>query len=301
LFSCTTEYFPKTLNIAESIYVVNGIIYPDSTAKIFISKSQIYDDNQNHPIENLDVRLRWEVENNKMSEQLIRIDSFYVSKAIMETGITYYLEIITPEGKMIRANTEIPGTTPIESTHLLFPAGYMDTETIKGPFMRISMAFETTPNKNQYFETYIYSKEDYYEQTIDNYHIIKSYNQDEAILAEDLPSNFLHAFIFKTSQNSDPNQRLAFDNLGANPFFNEFYPVLLSVSEDYYLFKKSLYQHVDAITMQSSFNTGDLYFPNIFKQIGPVYSNIEGGKGIFAGISRSEMKTICNVVGNACE
>jgi len=301
LISCTAEYFPKDLDISESIYVVNGILYPDSTAKIFVSKTQIYNASNKQPVETLDVRLRWEGENHEVTEQLTRVDSFYVSDARMKTGITYYLEIIVPDGKVIRANTKIPEITPIGSTYLLFPAGFMDTETIKGPFMRISMAFETNPNQNQYFETFIYSKEPYRQEDIGIYNIIKTYNQDEVILAEDLPSNFLHAFVFKTGQDTNPNQRLAFDNLGSNPFANEFYPVLLSVSEEYYLFKKSIYRHMDAITMQGSFNTGDIYFPSIFKQIVPVYSNIEGGKGIFAGVNRSEMITVCNLVGNACE
>lgn len=300
LLSCTAEFFPEDLAITEPIYVVNGILYPDSTAKIFISKAKAYNLTHSSVMKELDVRLKWKGKDHESTEQLTKIDSFYVSNVKMKTGVTYYLEVITPEGKVIKANTTIPEITPIESTNLLFPAGYMDTETIKGSFMRIFMDFKITQSKQQYFECFIYSKENYDGQNTVNFHLWKVYNQDEIILAEDLPSTYLHAFVFKSSPNSNTNQRLAFNIIEANVFFNEFYPVLLTVSEEYYLYKKSLYRHIDAITMQQSFNTSDAYFPNIFKQIGPVYSNIEGGKGIFAGVSRSEMKTVCNLVGFAC-
>ena|SRR5690606_27443560 len=95
---------------------------------------------------------------------------------------------------------------------------------------------------------------------------------------------------------------ILFDNPSNRSFSEmEYYLVLQSVSRDYYLYEKSLYEHLDALDLQDKFETSDFYTPSIFKQVVPVYTNIQGGKGIFAGISRSEMKTTCNLVGYACE
>ncbi|KEO75939.1 hypothetical protein EL17_00045 [Anditalea andensis] len=107
MLSCTSEYFPKDLDIGESIYVVNGILYPDSTAKIYISNSQVYNAPNMQPIEPLDVRLRWEGENQEGSEQLTRVDSMYVSEARMKTGLKYHLEINTPDGTKVFCGIDI--------------------------------------------------------------------------------------------------------------------------------------------------------------------------------------------------
>lgn len=304
-FSCINDFQPKGLEGGLQIYVVNGIIYPDNVAKVYVGKSNLYNapERDYEPLD-ADVFLSWEGPGElPQTEQLVLMDSFFVSETTMKTGVAYQLEVKTPEGHSLNAETKIPEAVPIASTKLLFPAGYIDTETIKGPFSRIFVNFQVPQNQTHYFETLIYNKDT--SSTLDlgaSYHILKTYNNDEAVLAEDLPSNYLHTFVFTTSPQQPESMELAFDVLGStNPFFTEFYPVLISVSEDYFLYKKSLYGHLDALRFSDSFTTNDLYFPSIFKNIAPVYSNIEGGKGIFAGANRAEMKTVCNLEGSSCE
>ncbi|MBS9523603.1 DUF4249 domain-containing protein [Litoribacter alkaliphilus] len=302
LFSCTTDFQPKGLDIEESVYVVNGILEHGQLPTIYISKSHLYKSSVSEVDDILDVTLSWEDENgNLISEQLVKIDSFYMGNAEVFEGNKYHLHVDTPEGTL-SATTVVPHAVPILSSRLIFPAGFMDTETRSGPYFRISFDLEAYSNDDQFFEAFIYT--DYWNVEDDEdpiYNLLKTYNNDELILRENLPSNYLHAFVFQ-KEAGDPDQiSLAFDSTIGNPFFDDFFPVLLTVSEEYYNYKKSLVNHVDAIGGPNSFTLSDAYLPNIFKQIQPVYSNIEGGIGIFAGVSRSELLTTCNLNGNVCE
>lgn len=134
------------------------------------------------------------------------------------------------------------------------------------------------------------------------YTFFRTWNEDGLILREALPESENYAFLFHLVPSDDPVVLLSFDFLtGPNPFFSEFYPVLNTTSEEYFLYKKSLYTHLESLRFSEEFDLPDLYMPSIFKILQPVYSNIRGGSGIFAGLSSDEMKTTCNIVGFTCD
>jgi len=107
----------------------------------------------------------------------------------------------------------------------------------------------------------------------------KSYTKDDLILKENLPDQFMYAFPFSVDANTNPEVKLSF-------YRGSQYFILETTSKEYYHYKKSLYHHLDAISYQIVERSSDLFNPSIFKSPLPIYSNIEGGKGIFAGLSR---------------
>jgi hypothetical protein len=301
--SCIAEFQPKWNMATEETYTVHGILFADSVAKIYLGRTSIINKNENpDDSSQAEVTLSWNIESSEMvsnySEKLTYIDSVFVGYHILQPGINYKLEITTIDGKHLRSNTTIPAEAQIKHTSLLFPAGFLDTRTIKGPILRIFLDFDPPKEQTSYFETYIYVKDT--SSDIPSYNIIRGLNNDQIILSEDLPSNYLHSFLLSTEGNETDLVRLSFDSF-ARPFFSEFYPTLLNVSEDYFLYKKSLFDHMDSIYYEAYFEPDDLYLPDIFKNIPQIHSNIEGGVGIFAGVNRSERRTVCNLVGNTCE
>jgi hypothetical protein len=184
---------------------------------------------------------------------------------------------------------------------MIVPAGFMETPRRSGSFIRFYMDFARGTD-SKFFETFIYNKETYYSDYPENpYQILKTYNRNEIILKEGLSDINLLTFVFSASNAPTDTINLQFDYRGgANPFFTEFYMVLQTCSEEYFLYKKSLYAHLDALQLQENFTTDDLYFPNIFSAVAPVYTNIKGGRGIFAGISFDTKETVCNVIGYTC-
>lgn len=304
LFSCINEFDLKDRDATSEQYVVNGLLYKDSLAQIYLNRSSFFDDrNEISWIADAEVRLSWYSGTGLETgeELLVFQDSFYISQSRMEAGRQYSLQVRLGDGTMLQATTHIPEPVLISSTRFIHPAGYMQTSIVSGNFSRMFMDFETAGGKPYYFETKIYQAYEYHpgEDTI--YNILNTFNNDEVILKEALPTNQLYAFVFSLDGEADNSLRLAFDFFAFLIFDSEFHPVLQTVSREYYLYKKSLIAHLDALQMQDEFSTNDLYMPGIFKAVTPVYSNIQGGKGIFAGLSRDERKTVCNLVGYSCE
>jgi hypothetical protein len=178
----------------------------------------------------------------------------------------------------------------------------METPTISGSFTRFHMDF-TRSNGNSFYETFIFCKETFNPQNSQMpFQILQTLNQNEIILKEALPDTYNYSFVFSANNASNDLISLQFDNICCcNPFFDEFNMVLQTCSEEYYHYKKSLFSHLDALKLKEYVSTDDLYFPDIFKSVNPVYSNIQGGKGIFAGVSMHVSIAPCNLVGNTCE
>jgi hypothetical protein len=235
------------------------------------------------------------------SQLLVYVDSFYIGNVKLEAGMTYFLDVETKEGEKITANTTIPHPEKITKTKMIYPAGYMEKPFISGPFTKFYMDF-VIETDSKFFETFIYNKNTFHPNDPEKpYQILKPFNMDEIILKEGLPGINLLTFIFSASTAPNDTVKLQFDSIGeANPFFTEFYMVLQTCSEEYFLYKKSLYSHLDALQLQENFTTDDLYFPNIFSAVAPVYTNIKGGRGIFAGVSLDTKEAVCNLIGNTC-
>lgn len=308
LTSCVHDFHPKNQGTIKGNVVVSGILFHDSIPKIFINRSRQFDaPNSQSWIGDAEVRIHSKPigagDDMLKSQLLVFRDSFYIGSSKLDAGMEYFLDVETKEGSKITANTMIPYPQKILSTRLIFPAGTTQTPTYSGPFSRINLNFNMT-EKNGFFETFIYNKNTFHPVDPERpFQILQTFNRDEIILKEALPDIYLYAFVFSANNSASDNINLQFDFIGltANPFFTEFYMVLQTCSEEYYHYKKSLYTHLDAQQFPEGFSTDDLYFPNIFRQINPVYSNINGGGGIFAGLGIDVLVTVCNLNGYTCE
>lgn len=305
--SCVNEFDPQVSEFENKDYIINSILFKDSIPEVFISKSSLYDSfNQKTWIDNAEVRISSKPigagEGMSQNQLLIYKDSSYIGGTALEAGMEYFLEVITKEGDKISAKTMIHQPQQIIASKFVYPAGRIVTPTYTGEFTRFNLEFSAN-TENKYFETFIYAKDIFHPlDKTKPYQILQTLNRNEIILKEALPDNFLYSFVFLLPNKTEDNIFLQFDYICcANPFFNPFYMVLQSCSEEYYLYKKSLYAHLDALRFQENFSTDDLYFPNFFKSITPVYSNINGGRGIFAGVSMDIEETTCNLVGYSCE
>lgn len=306
--ACLNEYTPDWDQEMEETYIVNSILFPDSIATVSLTKSSFFHEEDLAEMASSQVKLTCiEPIGGRVlfSEILSFRDSVFMGENILRQGFDYKLEILTPSGDSIKAITSIPQPTSFEESDLVFPAGYSDQGNIKGDIVRLFASFDPPGDQACYYETYVYNADSM--GAGDNkwkYHFLKTVNNDQIILSEGLPSNYQNTFLFSTDHDDKDLITLTFDIIPAgnvgNPFFSEFYPVLSRVSKDYYLYKKSLYQHLDALQFSPSLEVENLYFPDIFKVLPEVHSNIEGGTGIFAGINPTKLKTVCNREGTSC-
>ncbi|WP_160169328.1 DUF4249 family protein [Indibacter alkaliphilus] len=286
-YSCVSEFQPRFIGSDSDILVANSFIFADSVPVVSLmrSKNKLGDDW--HPEKNASVKIEKISPNNSSDLQtfdLLLVDSVYKSLIPLEAGFEYRLKVRSKDGIILSASTYIPFPVKVDSiVRSQGPVMSFDGHTGSTNLDRIF--FHPKAEAVNYFETKFYRRDvlsnpdEWGIAVEDNYSIYKSYNRDEIILSENLPDQFLFAFPFSVNGNAGSQIQLTFYR-GSMVF------ILETTSAEYYHYKKSLYAHLDAISYQAFTSTSDLYNPSIFKTPLPLFSNIEGGRGIFAGLSR---------------
>lgn len=304
MLSCVNDYaFEENVEIRD-VYVINGILTANTKAEIYLSGVSLIGETVEveNPGEFL-VTLTWDEGQNTYVDTLTYKAGSFTGNYPLPESTSYSLLVVTPDGRNISAETEIPQPVSELNASMIFPAGFMEINNITGPFMRFFVDFEPSPGLDAYFESMIISVETP-DQAEPLYHILNAVNNDQAILAENLPSNFLNSFVLKKGTDGSPHVSLAFDIMASgmisNPLLNEFLVSISAVSSDYYYYKKSLYNHLEATGFSEEFETKKFYFPDIFREVQPIHSNIKGGLGIFAGINSAYKRTACNQEGYGC-
>lgn len=297
--SCITEYNLDDFE-PQKEYSVSGFAKPGVPAEIFVGR--IGSLGNIPPLENpanLKVTISWIQNDEELLDSLHFETDRFVGNIDLEHSIVYNLEVLTAEGQILKAKTSIPPPADTFLVNMRFPAGFIQLENFTGPYSRFSFRFNQALTSGQFYESMIFEIDEKEGQPI--YNLLYCLNNDNEILNQNLPSNYLPYFLFETGQAAETPLTLNFDNIQGNPLLSKFIFRLSSVSQDYFLYKKSLYQHLDALEYADEFDGSSLFFPDIFKQVRPVYSNIEGGRGIFAGYNPTQIIVNCNLTGNACD
>lgn len=296
--SCITEYTLDGSEGFEEQYSVNGLIRPGVPASIYIHK--VGDLGKMETISDpskLRVWITWNWEGEERIDSLQFSVDYFEGDAELKSNTTYHLNVLLPDGKLIKAATNIPSPAPSYDVYLKFPAGFVQLDNITGPFSRFVLTMPDSLIEAKYYESMLLQVE---ENDVSKFKIQYCRNDDTATLIENLPSNYLPYFLFQNNKGDKLPMTLNFDSVKANPFSNRFIFRLSSVSEQYFRYKKSLLQHLDVLSHNSEFDAPMLFFPDIFKELQPVYSNIEGAEGVFAGYNPTDLSVTCNLSGYEC-
>ncbi len=299
LFSgCITDYELKYLDNREKAYSISSLIRPEEPAELYLTR--VGDVGDLSPItdpEAFKVWIAWNSNGERNSDTLAYSDGRFIGSHLLQHSLEYSLSVKTPDEKIISAKTVIPPPVAPFGVHLQFPAGFIQLENVTGPFSRFKLTLPNVSSGITYYESMVIEVRE--NNGINTYRIIKSLNGDTEVLSENLPSNYLPYFLFQ-SGSKEEELVLNFDAIQGNALLSDFLFRLTSVSEDYFLYKKSLYRHLDALEFSSEMEASSLFFPDIFKQIQTVHSNIEGGVGIFAGYNPTDYPVTCNLSDYAC-
>ncbi|MFY9311499.1 MAG: DUF4249 domain-containing protein [Bacteroidia bacterium] len=238
------------LPVVESKLVVSSFISPaDTIVRVGVTISQPLYNNSNSSqylaVENATVQI-----NDGSNFQTLAYNSadkyYFVSTSAfpITVGSTYYLTISTPDGKNVNASTSIPS----QNTTLTYTA-----ETINNPTYGEMLAFKTqwydTPGTEDYYRIVYYDKSVY-----------------------ELDTTFWQAYSNNISDKDKDGTLLqeqfeAYSYSGVDSASGEL--LLIHASKEYYLYHSKL--------LTAAYSSGP------FSEPVQMYSNINGGFGVFAG------------------
>ncbi|NCC87670.1 MAG: DUF4249 domain-containing protein [Clostridia bacterium] len=270
----------------EQTPVVNSIIKQDSVIKINISLSGKLDSNDLTFIKNAVVKLYVD---DVLAETINHSsDGMYISNIIAESGKKYSCVIEIQGYDELKCSCTIPKKTEIlETSHENL--AYIDEEgTI---FPSITLKFKNNPDTLLYYEAIIkvLKYESYFDENDSLYEESAYFNaplvgiEDPIIINEGLP---IAVFSNKIIPGNEYTMTLNYSTRGTSWNLSHLYPIIVelrSVSYDYYKYAQALYLYEEQLDNES-----------IDGRIIPlsIYSNVEGGFGIFTGYSTYATDTI---------
>lgn len=204
----------------------------------------------------------------------------YTTSFNAQPGVEYHCEVAIPGFQMVTAVNKIPQQNSILNIEHINFAG-VDEEGVSYPAVKIE--FSNNPNENLYYEVVIHLQKFDWDTRPELISIT-----DPVLLNEGLPiSLFSNEIINGDSYCMTINYTTGSASYSSETgWHSELYPLtveLRSVSYDYYMYVKQLYLY----------ETGR--YPSIIGGVVtpfPLYSNVNGGYGIFAGYSSVQTDTI---------
>jgi hypothetical protein len=270
----------------EQTPVVNSILMEDSVIKINVSLSGKLDANDLTFVENAIVSLYVD---GILTETITNgTQGMYISSIIAETDKKYYCTVDIPNYNRLTCSCIIPEKTKIiEISHENL--AYIDEEgTI---FPSITLKFRNNPDTLLYYEVIIkvLKYDSYFDENNSLCEKSAYFNaplvgiEDPVIINEGLP---IAVFSNKTISDSEYSMTLNYSTMGTSWNLSHLYPIIVelrSVNFDYYKYAQALYLYEEQIDNES-----------IDGRIIPlsIYSNVEGGFGIFTGYSTYATDTI---------
>jgi len=257
---------------------VNSILAVDSIVKVHVSLAGKLDTNQLVLIDNAEVLLYVD---GVYKETLTLSDKgIYSSSFVVEKLKTYRCEVSIPGYKTISCSDSIPETTIISDIIHIDKAG-KDEEGMTYP--AIKFTFTNDPSEKKYFEVIIRLIQ-YRHERVATLETIT----DPVLLNEGLP---IALFSNESIKGNNYSMTLNYFTCSAGstngePVQTTLFPLILevrSVSSNYYQFVKQKYLY--EIGRYPEFMAAST---TAF----PLYSNITGGYGIFAGYSVTKSDTI---------
>ena len=244
----------KLPEVASKLVLVSFISPQDSIISVSITLSQpLYNNassNNFAPVENAEVTISSDLGSATLSYDAVRkgysIDS---TRLKIREGFNYRITARTPDGKYALANTSIP------------PANKNLAVSLSSDSNSIRCSWPDPAGSQDYYRLLFQNS---------SYHIFEGYNQNGSF-SDTIKVNFANSW-WATDADRDGSVLTEVIDYSVPPFSAEgqkYYIYLLHVSKEYYEY---------GIHLPYSQNTGDP-----FQEPAPVYSNVTGGFGIFAG------------------
>lgn len=252
-------------------------LIPQKNIEIYLCQSIYIYDTEEVPITNAIVKL---YKNNSLLEVIPHSEKgYYRTNKQPEAGANYSIEVVVDGFEAIKAKTTIPKPSIISSTIL-----QKNTTTDNGSSLIFYQMTIKAPDTNsvKYYDYFcnIISDKKHFDGTPNYFSTAISY--DTFIMNEgDEKTSFFSIDLFNNSTfklnlyYNDPHNYLMFEDTVSYNISSQIY----SISKELYLYKKSLRKY-------------STNHANIWQFSNPsIYSNIENGYGIFAGLSFSDIVT----------
>jgi len=285
-FSCIKEIDDNSFSLKENL-VVNSLITDDSQIEVYLSQTKcIFDTSKFSAIKNINIEL-WE--NDNFVGRLDFFNGVYKSLVYPEINSKYQIYIYSEEYGKITATTSIPPKPTLISAK--YTIGKLRDE-YGDLITEAQIKIKDQSNETNYYELYIGFSE------TDNLLPIYYYKyykiNDPVLIAEGILDFKPDIFVFSDRLFNGKEVILKLNYEGGAIETDRAYPtkayiMLRSVSKEYYQFMLSWYKHKynQNIDEHVEYLTKDFNPVLLVFQGEPVelYSNIEGGYGIFAGYS----------------
>lgn len=277
LYSCrelVQDEFPEFMPVP----TINSILVVDSTIKMHVSLSGKLDTNKLVLIDNAEILLYVD---GVYKETLTSFDEgMYLSSTVVEPLKTYHCEIRIPGYQTVSCSDVLPKPAIISDILHINKAG-KNEEGLTYP--AIKFTFKNNPAEKQYFEVVIRLMQYGHERSATLETIT-----DPVILNEGLPIALFSNDIINDSSNTMTINYSTGSAGSSNgePIHTNLYPLILevrSVSYNYYQYVRQLYLYEKGRYPEFLAGSITAY---------PLYSNILGGYGIFAGYSSMQSDTI---------
>lgn len=250
---------------------VNSILIAGKPMKVHLSLAEKLDTNQLTLVNDADISLY--IDGNYSENLFPDENGIYFSSSIVEPLRSYRLEVNVPGYKTITCNEILPPPSPIFNIIHTNNAG-KDEEGMIYPSVTIS--FKTNPTERQYFEIVIRMLQNKYERTA----TLKKIT-DPVLLNEGLPLTIFSNEIIRDSVYAMTINYFTGSAgfSGDEPYHTSLYPLIIelrSCSGNYYRFVKQKYLYEKGRYPEFLAASTNAF---------PLFSNIPGGYGIFAGYS----------------
>jgi hypothetical protein len=280
--SCIEQVDYKQIKAPEPKLVINSYITPDSLMDFYVNKTVNMVDTL-YAIKQGSIEI-WE-DNHLLKTLNTHKNGYFKSSYKPEINHTYKI-IVKADGMQATAQTVIPDSAHITDLSYIYPAGEAFDTYFVGKYAQLFITIDD-PVKDNYYELFVLG----YWPT-DNIYNLGYIRSNNRIITAEGDTYTTRRLLFSDQLFNGEKIVLNTETIGvtqARPIYIEgsFFTivVLRTVSKEYYLYRKTLSAHI--------YNQGiiDLNTIEAFSKMQltgtpiDVYSNIEGGYGIFAGYS----------------
>ncbi|MFY0689114.1 MAG: DUF4249 domain-containing protein [Cyclobacteriaceae bacterium] len=289
LTGCISELDIDSRGIDHSI-VVNSYFSPDDTVFVYVTETADIFENSISTLENVDLSITDGADTFKLQSHAL--GGFYLEPGKLLVNTQYQLLGLSPSGQPFGSTSSIPKAARIPDVQQIFPAGF---DEYGDPFTEYSISIEDIKGEDNYYELFIISISP---NGADGIHLNEFANfLDPIIEAEGLEGFENNSFLFSDQlfEDSIAEIKIRFINASSgaelpllpSKDIRGLHVVLLTVSEEYYNFRRSWVVHKFHQQNNPDLSSGsDLTDLSKFLFKGDVQeleTNIEGGLGVFAG------------------
>lgn len=258
--------------------VVNSILVADSAMKIHVSLAGTLDSNRLVLVENAEISLY--VDGVFREKPQYSGEGIYLSSFPVEKSKSYYCEVSVPGYATVSCADSIPGGISVTGIRHIDKAGKNEEGWT---YPAIEFTFTNNPGEIRFYEVVIKLVSSHWLRNADLEKIT-----DPVLLDEGLP---IALFSNESIEGSTYTMRLNYftgsgGSVGGGPFETTLFPVILevrSVSRNYYLFTRQKFLYEKGRYPEFNIIPAAAY---------PLFSNITGGYGIFAGYCSMQSDTI---------